>query len=115
LQKPVIAYAEQVAFAVAVRAAETADWCAFFADNLGNLAFFRFIRLFEEHFHDFCCVVVKQVIDVPERGFIFSEVTLYPLFKIRLRGANISVQAFFEGYFAYGTYIYIDAFVYLND
>jgi hypothetical protein len=52
---------------------------------------------------------------VPEVGFIFSEVTLYPLFQVSLCGANVSVQAFFEGYFAYGTYIHIDAFVYLND
>jgi hypothetical protein len=110
LQKLVIAYAEQVAFAVAVRAAETAYSPASFADNFGNCAFFRFIRLFEEHFHDSCCVVVKQVIDMPERGFTFSEVTFYSLFQISLRGTNIRVQAFFEGYFAYGTYIRIDAF-----
>ena len=100
---------------MAVRAAETVYWFAFFADDFGNRAFFSFIRVFEEHFHDSCCAVVKQVINVPELEFIFPEMTPYSLFQISLRGANVSVQAFSEGYFALGTYIHIDAFVYLND
>jgi hypothetical protein len=106
---------EQVAVAVAVRASETAYSSASFTDSFGSFAFFSFIRVFEEHLCDFCCVIVKQVINMPELTFIFPEVTHYSLFQISLRRANISVQAFFEGYFAYGTYIHIDAFAYLND
>jgi hypothetical protein len=58
LQKPVVAHAEQVAFAVAVRTAEADYGFVFFADNFGNLAFFRFIPSFEEHLHDSRCAVV---------------------------------------------------------
>jgi hypothetical protein len=56
-----------VAFAVAVRASETSNWCAVFADPRGGFAFFCFVPFFVEHFYDFCCVIVKKVIDVPEQ------------------------------------------------
>jgi hypothetical protein len=108
-------YVEQVAFAVAVGAAETACWFVFFAYEFGGFAFFGFVCFFEEHLCDFCCVVVKQVVDVPEFVFIFSEVALYSFFQAGLRGANVGVQAFFEGYFAFGAYVYVDVFGYLDD
>jgi len=50
---------EQMAFAVAVRAAETIYWFVSFADSLGGFAFFRFTRFFEEHFHNFYFTVVQ--------------------------------------------------------
>ena len=59
LQKIVVFYVEQVAFAVAVGAAEAACWFAFCADGFGGFAFFWFRGFFEEYFKDFCGVVVQ--------------------------------------------------------
>jgi len=58
-----------VAFAAAVGAAKTSDWCAVFADARGGSAFFCFVRLFEKDLGDFCGFVGKQVVDVPEQAF----------------------------------------------
>jgi hypothetical protein len=91
LQKSVIAYVEQVALAVAVRATETNNRLSSCADNFGDFAFFSFIRFFKENFGDFCGVVVKQVIYVPKLSFLISKVTFYSLFQISLRGTDVSV------------------------
>ena len=80
LQKSVIFHVEQVAFAVAVRTAETAYRFAFFANDFGGLAFFWFVCFFEENFEDFCCGVVEQVINVPKLSLLFSEVPFYSPF-----------------------------------
>jgi hypothetical protein len=62
---------EQVAFAVAVCAAEAVYWFAFFADCFGEVAFFSFVRLLVEHFGDSRCAVVEQVVYVPKQAFLF--------------------------------------------
>jgi len=91
LQKSVVFYVEQVAFAFAVGAAETVYWFGFFADGFGGFAFFCFFGFFEKDFGDFCGVVVEEVVDVPEFSFFFSEVAFYPLFHVGLCGANVGV------------------------
>ena len=72
LQKSIVVYAKQVAFAVAVGAAEAVYWFVSFADASGGFAFFCFVCFFEKNFNDFCCVIVEEVVDVPEFPFLFS-------------------------------------------
>jgi hypothetical protein len=52
-------YVEQVAFAVAVGATESAYQFASFADGFGDFALVSFVPFFIEHFDDFYCVAVK--------------------------------------------------------
>ena len=66
LQEAVVFNAEQVAFAIAVRAAEAVYWFAFFADSFGKVAFFSFVSLLVEHFYDSRYAVVEQIIYVPK-------------------------------------------------
>ena len=54
---------------MAVGAAETIDWCAVFGDAVGGFAFFGFVRLFEKNLGNFCRVIGKHVVDVPEQAF----------------------------------------------
>ena len=82
---------KQVAFAVAVRAAETAYWFASCADEFGGFAFFRFIGFFEEHFKNFNWAAVKQVINVPKLSLLTFKVAFYSLFHVSLCRANVSV------------------------
>jgi hypothetical protein len=50
---------EQVAFAVAVGATESAYQFASFADDFGDFALVSFVRFFIEYFDYFCCVAFK--------------------------------------------------------
>jgi hypothetical protein len=90
-QKSVIFYVKQVAFAVAVRAAETVYWFAVCADGFGGFAFFSFRGFFEEHFKNFYGAAVKKVINVPKLSFLASKMPFYSLLQISLCGANVSV------------------------
>ena len=80
LHEFVVFYVEQVAFAVAVGAAETRYWFIFSAEAFSGFALFRFRSFFIEYFDDFGCGVVQQVVDVPEFSFFVSEVAFHSLF-----------------------------------
>ena len=94
--KLLVDYVEKVAVAVAVRTTKARNRFISSADFSCYFAFFGFGGFFEKHFHDFCCVIVEEVVDVPELAFLFTQMPGYSLMKVGLCGANVSIQAFCE-------------------
>jgi hypothetical protein len=90
-----------VASATAVRAPKTLHGYPSPSDFLGKRAFSCLIAFHVKRFFNFCLAAVKQVVYVPEKGLLFSEVTQNPLFQVRLCGANVNVGAFLEVDFAF--------------
>ena len=78
-------YVEQVAVAVAVRAAKASNSAVFSAEFLSDSAFFGFGGFFEKNFQDFRRVIVEEVVDVPELALLFPEMSGYSFFKVCLR------------------------------
>jgi hypothetical protein len=74
VQEIAVHYAEKVAYAAAIGTAKIGYCCAIFRDSLRNCAFLSFPSSFREDFHDFCCGILQEVIDVPEHAFLVSEV-----------------------------------------
>ena len=95
-----VIYAEQVAFAVTVRTTK-ANHCFVLQANFPcYFAFFSLGGFFEKHFQDFRCVIIQEVVDVPELALLFPAMSGYSLFQIDLCGANVSIQASYEVPFA---------------
>ncbi len=68
-----------MAFALAVRAAETDNRFAVLADLPGKNAFFCFVGLFPKNLRDLRVAEVEEVIYVPEQPLISAHVAFYAL------------------------------------